>query len=64
MPIAYKAVNGASGSTTVYLDSATNLEEAKFAMSLLEASENWCLKLYNPEKEKRNDKYSYNTVGH
>ena len=54
MPIAYKAVNGASGSTTVYLDSATNLEEAKFAMSLLEASENWCLKLYNPEKEKRN----------
>ena len=54
MPIKYKAINGATGNTTVYLDSATNLEEAKFAMSLLEASENWCLKLYNPEKEKRN----------
>jgi len=58
MGIKYKAINGASGITTVYLDSATNLEEARFVMSLLEASENWCLKLYNPEKEKRNDKYS------
>ena len=56
MPIKYKAVNGATGNTTVYLDSATNLQEAKFAMSLLEASENWCLKLYNPEKEKRNER--------
>ena len=55
MPIAYKAVNGINGTITVYLDSANNLQEAKFAMSLLEASENWCLKLYNPEKEKRND---------
>jgi len=55
MPIKYKAVNGASGNTTVYLDSANNLEEAKFAMSLLESSEMWCLQIYNPEKEKRND---------
>ena len=54
MSIKYKATNGITGDITVYLDSATNLEEAKFAMSLLEASEDWCLKLYNPEKEKRN----------
>ena len=53
--LGYKAVNGASGNTTVYLDSANNLEEAKFAMSLLESSEMWCLQIYNPEKEKRNE---------
>ena len=48
----YKAI---SGDTTVYLDSATNLEEAKRDLNLLEEYENWSLMLYNPIKEKRND---------
>jgi hypothetical protein len=60
MPIKYKAINGATGNTTVYLDSANNLKEAKFAMSHLEASENWCLKLYNPEKRNHNERINVN----
>ena len=48
----YKAI---SGDTTVYLDSATNLEEAKRDLNLLEEYENWSLMLYNPMKEERND---------
>ncbi len=56
--IKYKAINGATGKTTVYLDSATNLEEAKRDVALLEPTENWSIIKYNPEKEKRSDKYS------
>ena len=51
----FKATNGATGNTTVYLDSATTLEEAKRDVSLLEPSEAWNLQIYNPEKEKKND---------
>ena len=50
--IKYKAINGATGSTTVYLDSANNLQEAKRDVSLLEQTENWIIMIYNPEKEK------------
>lgn len=58
--IKYKAINGATGSITVYLDSATNLEEAKRDVALLESTENWSIKLYNPEKEKRNERINVN----
>ena len=56
MPIKYKAVNGINYTITVYLDSANNLQEAKRDVSLLEQTENWSIMLYNPEKEKRNDR--------
>ncbi len=54
--IKYKAVNGINHTITVYLDSANNLQEAKRDVSLLEQTENWSIMLYNPEKEKRNDR--------
>ena len=54
--IKYKAVNGINYTITVYLDSANNLQEAKRDVSLLEQTENWSIMLYNPEKEKRNDR--------
>jgi hypothetical protein len=38
------AINGIHGDTIVYLDSATNLKEAKESVALLEASEPWCIK--------------------
>ena len=60
MPIAYKAVNGATGSITVYLDSAKNLQESKRDVSLLEQTENWSIMLYNKLKEKRNERINVN----
>ena len=54
----FYAIDGIHGSTLVRLDSAKNLNDAKYIVNnLLEDSYNWIIKskIINPEKEKRND---------
>jgi len=54
----FYAIDGIHGSTVVILDSANNLDDAKYIVNnLLEDSYNWIIKskITNPEKEKRNE---------